>query len=297
MRPLPSLNALKTFEAVARHRSMTKAAEELCVTHGAVSRQIRSLEETLGVILLTRNARLSDPTPEGARLAEGLASAFSIIEGSIERIEPGPLTLSCSSSIMMEWIIPRIGRFHHRYPNIELQFNMNYDRIDFMRDKISIAIRSSVIEPPAGAITRDLGSEEIGLICAPSYLAQCPLADPGDVTEATVLATQTRPEAFADWKKAADMDFQSPEPKSTFHHFYLLIQAMLCGLGVAAVPHMLVAEHIASRRLVAPFGFRPGPRRMVLWIAPHKARQPDILALEKWLIREMRTLPQKQDTL
>lgn len=223
MRPLPSLNALKAFEAVARHRSMTRAAEELCVTHGAVSRQIRSLEDLLGVLLLTRNARLSDPTPEGARLAEGLASAFSIIEGSIERVKPGPLTLSCSSSIMMEWIIPRIGRFHDSHPNIELQFNMNYDRIDFMRDKIGIAIRSSVIEPPADAVIRDMGREEIGLVCAPSYLSQCPLIDPADLAQASVLATHTRLEAFADWQKAARADFPAPEPKSTFHHFYLLI--------------------------------------------------------------------------
>lgn len=294
MRPLPSLNALKAFEAVARHRSMTRAAEELCVTHGAVSRQIRSLEDALGVLLLTRNARLSDPTPEGARLAEGLASAFSIIEASIERVKPGPLTLSCSSSIMMEWIIPRIGRFHDRYPGIELQFNMNYDRIDFMRDKIGIAIRSSIIEPPADAVIRDMGREEIGLVCAPSYLSQCPLIDPGDLAQASVLATHTRPEAFADWQKAANADFPAPEPKSTFHHFYLLIQAVLCGLGVAVVPHMLVAEHIASGRLVAPFGFRPGPRKMLLWIAPHRVGQPDTLALERWLTREMRALPQKQ---
>lgn len=297
MRPLPSLNALKAFEAVARHRSMTRAAEELCVTHGAVSRQIRSLEDSLGVLLLTRNARLSDPTPEGARLAEGLASAFSIIEGSIERVKPGPLTLSCSSSIMMEWIIPRIGRFHDSHPNIELQFNMNYDRIDFMRDKIGIAIRSSVIEPPADAVIRDMGREEIGLVCAPSYLAQWPLIEPADLAQASVLATHTRLEAFADWQKAAHADFPAPEPKSTFHHFYLLIQAVLCGLGVAVVPHMLVAEHIASGRLVAPFGFCPGPRRMLLWIAPHRAGQPDSLALEKWLTREMRAPPKKQGAL
>ncbi|GLU28841.1 LysR family transcriptional regulator [Brucella sp. NBRC 12950] len=264
------------------------------MTHGAVSRQIRSLEDSLGVLLLTRNARLSDPTPEGARLAEGLASAFSIIEGSIERVKPGPLTLSCSSSIMMEWIIPRIGRFHDRYPGIELQFNMNYDRIDFMRDKIGIAIRSSIIEPPADAVIRDMGREAIGLVCAPSYLAQCPLITPADLNQAAVLATQTRLEAFADWQKAAHADFPAPEPKSKFHHFYLLIQAVLCGLGVAVVPHMLVAEHIASGRLVAPFGFRPGPRRMLLWIAPHRAGQPDTLALEKWLTREMRALPEKQ---
>ncbi|MNE46322.1 DNA-binding transcriptional activator GcvA [compost metagenome] len=172
---------------------------------------------------------------------------------------------------------------------------MNYDRIDFMRDKIGIAIRSSVIEPPADAVVRDMGQEEIGLICAPSYLTQCPLVNLNDLAQATVLATQTRLEAFEDWQKVANADFAAPAPKSTFHHFYLLIQAVLCGLGVAVVPHMLVAGHVASRRLVAPFGFQPGPRRMRLWIAPHRASQPDTLALGKWLTREMRVQPDNYD--
>ncbi len=291
MRPLPSLNALKAFETVARHRSMTRAAEELCVTHGAVSRQIRALEDTLGVLLIARNARASEPTPEGERLADGLASAFALIEASIAHVKPGPLTLSCSSSIMMEWIIPRIGRFHENHPHIELQFNMNYDRVDFMRDKIGMAIRSSVIEPPPDAVIRDFGREAIGLVCAPSYLAQHPLSGSDDLKNAAILATQTRLEALSDWQQAAGLKQEPFEPRSTFHHFYLLIQAVLCGLGVAVVPHMLVSEHIASGRLVAPFGFCPGPRRLVLWIAPHRAGQPDTLALERWLLREMRALP------
>lgn len=290
MHHLPSLNALKAFEAVARHRSMSRAADELFVTHGAVSRQVRALEEALGVLLLTRNARSSEPTPEGARLAEGLASAFSMIETSIERVKPGPLTLSCSSTIMMECIIPRISRFHDSYPQIELQFNMNYDRIDFMRDKIAIAIRSSVIEPPSDAVIRDLGQEMIGIVCAPSYLAQNPINAIADLEQAAFLGTKTRADAIKEWQIAAGSDVTIPEAKSHFHHFYLLIQAVLCGLGVAVVPQMLVAGHIESGRLVAPLGFCPGPRRMRLWIAPHRAGQPDTKALEKWLMREMKAL-------
>ncbi|MGA7812384.1 LysR family transcriptional regulator, partial [Caballeronia sp.] len=88
--PRPSLNALRAFEATARLRSMTLAAQELCVTHGAVSRQVKSLEEILGVTLLQRTAQSSDPTPEGLRLAESLSTAFSLIEASIEQLKPEP---------------------------------------------------------------------------------------------------------------------------------------------------------------------------------------------------------------
>ncbi|WP_246752914.1 LysR substrate-binding domain-containing protein [Sinorhizobium sp. BG8] len=281
------MNALRAFEATARHRSMTLAADELCVTHGAVSRHIKSLEETLGVVLLNRKARTTEPTPEGIRLAEGLASAFSLMQASVDRVRPAPLTLSCSSSIMMSWIIPRISRFHDLHPNIELQFNMNYDRIDFVRDKISIAIRTNVIAPPDDAIIRELSGEWIGPVCAPQYLEASGLGAPEDMEKALLLSTRTRPEALIDWQKAAGYEGLSLEPKAEFDHFYLLIQAAACGLGVAVVPRMLVLDQIQSGRLVAPFGFRPGPRRLLLWIAPHLVGRPDTLAIENWLTREI----------
>ena len=158
----PSLNALRALEATVRLSSMTAAAGELSVTHGAVSRHIKSLEEMFGIPLLLRGARSAEPTAEGARLANDLSSAFALIASSVEQLQPGPLTLSCSSTIMMSWVIPRIGAFHKLHPDIELRFNMNYDRIDFVRDEISVAIRNSMIEPPKEVIIRDMVDEWIG---------------------------------------------------------------------------------------------------------------------------------------
>ncbi|MDX3925526.1 MAG: LysR substrate-binding domain-containing protein [Shinella sp.] len=287
-RVMPSLNALRAFEATARHRSMTLAAEELFVTHGAVSRHIKSLEDTLGVVLLNRKARSTEPTPEGVRLAEGLATALDLVHASVERIRPGPLTLSCSSSIMMSWIIPRIAQFHERYPQVELQFNMNYDRVDFVRDRIGMAIRSNVIDPPDDAVISELVEERIGPVCSPEYLETLRISDPSDFERAWLLSTRTRPEAWLDWQRAAGCPGPSLEAKASFDHFYLLIQAAACGLGVAVVPQMLVLDQLQSGRLVAPFGFTRGTRRLVLWIAPHLAGRADTVALQGWLTREMR---------
>ena len=192
---------------------------------------------------------------------------------------------------MMGWIIPRIGQFHERHPQIALQFNMNYDQIDFVRDKIGLAIRSSVIEPPKDAIIRELGGEAIGPVCSPEYLSRAGIHCPKDIEGATILSTRTRPEAWRDWQAAAEKTELDLPNHSAFDHFYLLIQAAACGLGIAVVPQMLVLDQLASGRLVAPFGFLPGPRRMVLWIAPHIAGRPDALALEKWLTAEMRARP------
>jgi len=286
--PRPSLNALRAFEATARLRSMTLAADELCVTHGAVSRQIKSLEATFGVSLLTRGAQSTDPTPDGLRLAEGLSAAFNMIHATIEQLKPGPLTLSCSASIMMYWLIPRIGRFHEQHPDVELQFNMNYEQIDFVRDKISVAIRSSTIEPPKDAIIRDLMIEWIGPVCSPEYLDSVRLKKPADLARARVLSTKTRAQAWPDWLAASGNGALELRPQESFEHFYLLIQAAACGLGVAAVPHMLVMQDLRSGKLVAPFGFLPGPRQLVLWVAPHLGLRQEIQALENWLAAEMR---------
>ena len=286
--PRPSLNALRAFEAVARLRSMTLAAEELFVTHGAVSRQIKALEETLGVRLLKRGSQSTDPTPEGWRLAEGLSAAFNLMQATIEQLQPGPLTLSCSASVMMYWLLPRIARFHERHPQIELQFNMNYDQIDFMRDKISVAIRNSTIAPPRGAVVRDLATEWIGPVCSPEYLGALPLRRPQDLLGARLLVTKTRPHAWTDWLAAAGNEPMSLATHERFEHFYLLIQAAVCGLGVAAVPQMLVGDDLRAGKLVAPFGFVPGPRQLQIWIAPHLGSRADVHALERWLAEEMR---------
>jgi LysR family transcriptional regulator, glycine cleavage system transcriptional activator len=285
--PRPSLNALRAFEAVARLRSMTLAAQELCVTHGAISRQVKALEDTLGLTLLVRSAQSSDPTPEGKRLAEGLTTAFNLIDASIEQLKPEPLTLSCSATVMMNWLIPRIAGFHRRYPQTELKFNMNYDQIDFVRDKISVAIRASTIEPPKDAITRKLIDEWIGPVCSPEYAQSAGLAAPADLARAKLLSTRTRPEAWPDWFRAMHIAPVSGASADRYDHFYLLIQAAVCGLGVALVPQMLVMNDLVSGKLVAPFGFAPGPRELVLWVAPHLRAHADVAQLERWLIEEM----------
>lgn len=286
--PRPSLNALRAFEAAARLGSMSAAADELCVTHGAVSRQIRSLEDQLGVILLHRGAQSSDPTAEGLRLAGGLSTAFRLIQASVEQLaRPGHLTLSCSTSIMMYWLMPRIARFHERHPDVELRFNMNYGRIDFVRDNISVAIRNSSIEPPKDANVRELMVEWIGPVCSPGYMKSARLEGPRHLGRARLLSTRTRLEAWRDWASACGHAGADLEVAAAYEHFYLLIQAAACGLGLAAVPRMLVLDDLLSGRLVAPFGFVAGPRKLMLWVAPHLDGRSDVETLAKWLAQEM----------
>lgn len=289
----PSLNALRAFEAAARLRSMSAAAGELAVTHGAISRHIKSLEDVFGVPLLHRGARGIEATPEGARLAGELSGAFSLIEAAVAQLRPGPLTLSCSATIMMYWLLPRLGGFHDRHPDIELRFNTNYDRIDFVRDEISVAIRNSMIEPPKDVVIQDAIAEWIGPVCSPDYLETAGLRSPPDLGRCRLLAPKTRPGAWQDWLGACREPLHL-SPQQAYDHHYLLIQAACCGLGVAIVPKLLVLDDLRSGKLVAPFGFVLGPHKLVLWIAPHLRSRPDTRALTAWLVSELRQ-PGTQD--
>jgi len=291
----PSLNALRALEATVRLSSMTAAAEELSVTHGAVSRHIKSLEETFGIPLLLRGARSVQATPEGSHLAAELSSAFTLIALSVEQLQPGPLTLSCSSTIMMSWLIPRLGAFHEQHPDIELRFNMNYDRIDFVRDEISVAIRNSMIEPPKEVIIKDMVDEWIGPVCSPEYAAKH-LPSSSELDRCILLASNTRPGGWADWIKMSGQP-KELRPQRSYDHFYLLIQAAACGLGVAMVPKILVLDDLRSGKLVAPLGFVAGPFKIVLWVAPHLRARSETKTLVDWLTMEFRKPGMQGETL
>ena len=286
--PLPSLNALRAFEATARHRSISRAAVELGVTHGAVSRQIKLLEEVMGIALLMRGTKESVPTRDGEQLVDGLSTAFNLIHATVERLKPGPLTLSCSASITMCWLIPRMPGLYAKHPGMEIKLDMNYDRVDFTRDNISVAIRNNTFEPPKSAVIRPRGTEWIGPVCSPAYLKSISLKKPKDLSSARLLATTTRPNAWTDWLVAVGEAERALQVQQRFDHFYLMIQAATFGLGIAVVPHMLAIGDLESGRLIAPFGFVPGKRELSLWIAPHLASRSDLKTLEKWLSQELR---------
>ncbi len=267
---------------------MSAAADELSVTRGAVSRHVRALEDSLGVLLLKRGAKSGEPTQEGQRLSEGLAAAFSLIQASVEQVRPRPLTISCSESIMMFWLLPRIASFQHLHPDTPLQFNMSYRGIDPIRDNISVAIRNTMIKPPDDIIVRELADEWIGPVCTPEYLKQNAFREPVDLARARLLATRSRPLAWQQWASAVGANDLDLSVQEEFEHFYLLIQAAACGLGIAAVPRMLVLDALESGRLVAPFGFYRGQYQLVLWINPHVRSRSDVQLLVDWMVDELR---------
>jgi LysR family glycine cleavage system transcriptional activator len=285
--PRLPLNSLRTFEVTARLGSMSAAAKELCVTHGAVSRHVNALEDQFGVPLLRRLPRSVAPTPEGAALAGQLSEAFRLMREAVARLEPGPLTLSCSATIMMKWLIPRLSDFKRDNPEIEIRLNMNHGEVDFVQDKITLAIRTSMTRPPADAIVEPLIREQFGPVCHPEYVARMGITSVAALKKVRILEAATRPQAWKEWVAAMKCRKIGLEPHERYEHFYLVIEAAAAQLGVALVPRYVVEKEIESGQLVAPFGFIESPHTLSLWIAPHERLRDDVRRLAAWIRERM----------
>src|SRR6185436_5075790 len=174
---------------------------------------------------------------------------------------------------------PRLMRFQMANADVELRFNMGYGPVDFARDNISVAIRLSTIEPPKDAIRTGAVTEWIGPVCSPAYLQTIGLVSPTDLQRARLMVSRTRPNAWEDWSHQCGSDLGALHIAESFNHFYLLIQAAKCGLGMANVPRMLVRDDLKSGSLVAPLGFLAGRNNLSVWVAPHLSRRSDTVRL------------------
>lgn len=281
------LTSLRAFEAAARLGSMSAAAQELFVTHGAISRHVHLLEDQYGIPLLVRHARSVSPTPEGAGLAAQLTEAFHLMREAVARLEPGPVTLSCSATIMTKWLIPRLGDFKRAHPDTELRLNVSHGEVDFIQDQISVAIRSSMKRPPQGVVIEPLLHEQIGLVCHPNYQADIGISSIASLARARLLDTATRPNGWNEWATLMKCEHIRLTPHERYEHFYLVIEAAVAQLGVALVPRYLVEKEIETGQLVAPFGFIDSPYSLNLWIAPHERLRDDVCKLARWIQKQM----------
>lgn len=309
-RQLPSLVALRAFEAAARHLSFTDAADELNVTQGAVSRHIKTLETHLGVTLFRRLPRSLELTAEGASYYPALREALDLMEHATRRVfsrkHDQVLTLSVLPTLAMSWIIPRLAAFNTLHPSIEIRMVTSILPADF-RTEIDLAIRVGTRQPQergrngarielvmtddwSGVEADYLMPDVIVPVCSPQVAgAQPPLRNPADVGRHTLLHTATRPHVWADWLEAVGVNAIDATAGPSYGHFFMTLQAAAQGKGLACVPSVLVANDVAAGRLVAPF-----PQRVesagayhVLY-RQHEADSPKIRLFRDWLGAEAR---------
>ncbi|QPC43865.1 LysR family transcriptional regulator [Kaustia mangrovi] len=286
-RNLPPLNALKAFEAAGRHEQISAAADELAVTHGAVSRQVRQLEEILGVALFEGPRNQQRLTAAGRRLLPVLTSALDLVESGVRSVSQtarGELVVSCFGTLMMRWLIPRLYRFKARYPDIDLRLQASDVPVDFARENLDLAIRS-VKQPHARSDeVIPFLPEHAGPVLSAKLMAERPVRTPSDLAAFTFLHTQTRRHAWAEWFDLEGVDAVTPASESEFEHLYFMIEAAMSGLGVGMGLWSLVADDIAAERLVAPFGFKANSRAYVA-LRPRR-RNPSADVFVEWLVEE-----------
>jgi LysR family glycine cleavage system transcriptional activator len=286
---LPPLNALKSFEAAARLGSFTRAAGELGVTHGAVSRQVRLLEDWLDTPLFLRTGRNAVATRAGMELLAEIGPLFDRLAAATHHLRnrappSGPLHLSVLPTFAMRWLIPRLPEFEREHPGLELRIVTASIPAEQFRMDVDVVI-SGPSRQPGWVGTRFLGEARLPVL-SPALLRQIPLRRPHDLVHHTLLHAATLPQAWPRWLAAAGVPDLKPVREQIFEHFYFAIQAALEGLGVLMGPVALIGEELRARRLVAPFAEPATRTRGYFLFAPAASRDsPPIAALRNWLIR------------
>lgn len=290
-RDLPPLNALRAFEATARLQSVTRAAEELHVTHGAVSRQLRVLEESLGQRLFNRQGRGLGLTTAGQQLRDGAGSALDQLRdtwAALQRPSRGPLVLGCSGSVLARWVIPRLDRLKRDLPDLALHLTAQETPLSPDPAEVDAVLLLAAPPWPTNWQIEMLAPERIGPIVSQRYAGWLKLQGRPDsvLVDEPVLHTASRPSAWQDWASAAKLPAAPTCSGQGFAHLYYLLEAALAGLGVAIAPQPLVAEDLAEGRLLAPWGFVETSASWVLAV-PQRGHDPRILALSQWLKNEL----------
>jgi len=285
---LPPLPALRAFEAAARLGSVSRAADELHVTHGAVSRHVRTLEEALGTPLFARQGRGLVLTEAGERLREASGEAFGRLRDTWRdlRRRPGhaPLVLGCSGSLLARWVIPRLARLGEDLPRLTLHLSATEQPPGPDLGGLDVALLLASPPWPSGWRVLALGPERIGPVMSPRMAgAEHSVADMGRLP---LLGTRSRPQAWPEWAQANGLAPDALQVANDFEHLLYLLEAAVAGLGVAIAPQPLVADDLASGRLVAPWGF---VETSAQWVLCADARNGDqrIDAFADWLRREL----------
>lgn len=289
VRRLPPLNALRVFETAARHQSFSRAADELRLTHGAVSRQVRALEDWFGRPLFVRGNRRVTLTEGGAAYLAEIGAAFDRIAAATARhAEQGPsrlLRVNALATFTLRWLIPRLSAFQLAWPNVEVRLTTSNLPLKDLQDPYDVAIRGGP-DQIAGHVTETFLPETRIPVCSPGLLERLPLAAPEDLASHTLLHAATLPGVWTQWLVAARVPELTPAGSVTLEHFYLTLQGALDGVGVAMGPTALVADDVAAGRLVLPFAGPALPARSYCAYVPDaRADDPAVQAFCGWLRR------------
>ncbi|WP_168787902.1 transcriptional regulator GcvA [Paraburkholderia aromaticivorans] len=298
-RVVPPLNPLHVFESVARLGSLTSAAVELCVTHSAVSRQLTTLEQYLGVSLFERGPRGVKLTKVGAAYYRQVGPAFSSIvtatEAIVGRLEGEPLRLSVYNTFAAKWLMHRLHRFEQAYPAIPVELSTTVAKINFNEVQVDAAIQFGDGNWP-GINCERLFEDVIEPVCSPALLRTGPpLASIDDLAKHRLLQSRYRRHDWFDWLRAvgrSDLEELVSRQRGGFQNSLLAYQAAIEGMGIVMGQLELLANDLAAGTLVRPFE-RPVSRNLAyyLLIPDNRRHSRNVDAFRSWLRAEIAAMP------
>jgi DNA-binding transcriptional LysR family regulator len=290
MRSLPPLNALRAFEAAARHLSFTLAAEELHVTQAAVSHQVKALEDRLGLKLFRRLPRGLMLTEQGQSLLPELRGAFDRIEQAMNKLSlqgnEGPLTISLMTTFALTWLVPRLHRFQAQHPTIDVRMLTTQRLADFSREDVDLAIRYSADPRVPGLRGDKLFNDLLTPLCGVVYRER--LKVPADLLRVPLIET-TGDLDWPVWLQAAGIRQPPRIQAMVFDSTKIAVDAAMEGAGVAIGAPFLFKAELASGRLFQPFDLVV-PNGKGFWIVGPEstAEQPKLKAFRDWILEEAR---------
>jgi LysR family glycine cleavage system transcriptional activator len=299
---LPPLSALRAFEAAARHTSFSKAAEELFVTPAAISHQIHTLEQDLGVRLFHRLNRSIELSASGRVLLPGLVEAFAEIRASVRRLrahnDTGSLTMTASPSFAAKWLVLRLHRFQERCAEIDVRISATDEVVDLTKGDFDIAIRYGSGHYP-GLDVELLFTNEVFPACGPQLLANGPpLRTPDDLRHHALIHDQAIERdplvpTWPMWLKAAGVKDVPPTAGLSFNNMSLALDAAIAGHGVVLAYSTIAAADIAAGRLVRLFSLAlPDQFAYYIVTALGALERPKVRAFRDWLREEADRQPQ-----
>lgn len=299
---LPPLTALKTFECAGRLLSFTMAAEELGVTPGAVSRQIRVLEDFLGIQLFIRSGREVSLTPSGTLYLGDLSEAFTRIRRVTDQLigvpDDAPLRVSSSMTFTMRWLMPRLLSFHLKHADSNLQLTMSLAPVDFQRDDLDATLKLGCEDTPH-SVVRSLFRPDLAPVCSPRLLdGPEPLRRVEDLNRHTLLHSTARPDNWKLWLEKTESPSITGARQLEFDSSSLAYQAAIDGIGVAMAQLPLVLEDLRSGLLVMPFPVSVPDSDVYNLIWPDRSpRNRSFLPFRDWLLAEARDMSKQVDAV
>ena len=283
---LPPLNALRAFLVAARHQSFSRAAQELNVTHGAISRQVRGLEEFLGVQLFERQIRKVLLTAEGQQLYAETSPAMEQIGAAARalmvRAPPRAVRINSRTSFSVRWLIPRLPDFVAHYPGIEPQLFTSLASPDKAPEPFDIAIRRGVEGWPPAVKAQPFLDDALVVVAAPSLLKKKPITAARSLAQHTLLVVKTRKQDWDDWKMHVGLPRLRPAQRLQLDHSHIVLQGAVDGLGFAVTATSLLGTDVAQGRLVCPLpDLRMPLPPMYYGCAPGVGRETHLFA--EWL--------------